>query len=100
MDEVLAVTPTYNRKVNKGTPQTYPDLEVNVYTTMASCLLEMGFITNDADNKRFDNYFNAYAQAITKGLCGTRRDLFPGSNTYPRPQLYPNLEYDALTGQI
>lgn len=69
LDAVLAVTPTYNRKVNKGTPQTYPDFGVNVQTLMDSALLELGFITNSEDNKRFDDHFEAYAHAIAEGLC-------------------------------
>jgi N-acetylmuramoyl-L-alanine amidase len=68
-DSVLAVAPTYNRNVNKGTPQSYDDFGVNVNTTMASALIEMGFITNADDNKRFDEHFSQYAQAIAKGLC-------------------------------
>lgn len=69
MDEVLAVTPTMNRRVNKGTPQNYPDFAVNAQTNMTSALLEVGFVTNSEDNKRFDTYFGQYAEAIVRGLC-------------------------------
>ena len=69
LDELLAVTPTQNRGVQKGTPQDFENFGVNVYTTMASALLELGFITNADDNDRFDRYFDQYAEAITRGLC-------------------------------
>ena len=62
-------TPTQNRGVQKGTPQDFENFEVNVYTTMASALLELGFITNADDNDRFDRYFDQYAEAIARGLC-------------------------------
>lgn len=69
LDELLAVTPTQNRGVQKGTPQDFENFGVNVYTTMASALLELGFITNADDNDRFDRYFDRYAEAIARGLC-------------------------------
>ena len=70
LDEVLKVTPVYNRGVRKGSAQGYENYGVNVYTTMASALLELGFITNSQDNQKFDDYFTSYAKAIAKGLCG------------------------------
>lgn len=70
LDHVLAVAPTYNRRVNKGSANpAWANYGVNVQTNMASCLLELGFMTNSADNDRFDLYFNEYAVAITRGLC-------------------------------
>ena len=69
LDELLAVVPTQDRGVQKGTPQNYENFGVNVYTTMASALLELGFITNTDDNGRFDRYFDDYAEAIARGLC-------------------------------
>ena len=69
MDEVLAVTPTYNRKVNKGSAQAYTDYGVNTGTTMPSVLFELGFVTSVGDNDRFDTCFAQYADAITRGLC-------------------------------
>ena len=69
LDELLAVVPTQDRGVQKGAPQNYENFGVNVYTTMASALLELGFITNTDDNGRFDRYFDDYAEAIARGLC-------------------------------
>ena len=69
LDELLSVVPTQDRGVQKGTPQNYENFGVNVYTTMASALLELGFITNADDNDRFDRYFDQYAEAVARGLC-------------------------------
>ena len=69
LDELLAVVPTQDRGVQKGTPQNYENFGVNVYTTMASALLELGVITNADDNDRFDRYFDQYAEAVARGLC-------------------------------
>ena len=69
LDELLVVVPTQDRGVQKGTPQNYENFGVNVYTTMASALLELGFITNADDNDRFDRYFDDYVEAIARGLC-------------------------------
>ena len=66
LDELLAVVPTQDRGVQKGTPQNYENFGVNVYTTMASALLELGFITNADDNDRFDRYFDQYAEAVAR----------------------------------
>jgi len=38
-------------------------------TKMSAVLLEIGFITNDADNSIFDNYFSRYADAIVESIC-------------------------------
>lgn len=69
LDELLTVTPTQNRGVQKGTPQSYADFGVNTGTVMASSLLELGFITNAQDNALFDGYFDRYAEAVARGLC-------------------------------
>ena len=69
LDELLAVAPTQNRGVQKGTPQDFENFGVNAYTTMASALLELGFITNADDNDRFDRCFGQYAEGIARGLC-------------------------------
>lgn len=67
--QALAVTPTLGRGVHKGTPQNFTDFGINSGTNMPSALIELGFITNEIDNDRFDNYFEQYIEAITKGLC-------------------------------
>ena len=44
------------------------NLYVCKYTNMPAVLLELGFITNDADNLIFDNYFSRYADAIASSV--------------------------------
>ncbi len=41
---------------------------VNKHTTMPSCLVEMGFITNKEDNRLLDKHFDGYATAIAEGV--------------------------------
>ncbi len=41
---------------------------VNSATQMPSCLLEMGFITTEEDNRLFDEKFDKYALAIANGI--------------------------------
>ncbi len=36
-------------------------------TTLPACLLELGFIDNDAENVLYDTYFNETAQAVARG---------------------------------
>lgn len=44
---------------------------VNAETTMPSCLVEMGFISNEQDNAYFDDKLDQYAQAIADGIMKT-----------------------------
>lgn len=41
---------------------------VNAHTNMPSCLVEVGFITNDEDNKNFDKNIDKYAEAIADAI--------------------------------
>lgn len=41
---------------------------VNANTDMPSCLIELGFLTNDEDNTNFDNHLDGYADAIARGI--------------------------------
>ena len=38
---------------------------------MPSCLIELGFISDDEDNKLFDENAEEYAKAIAKGIIET-----------------------------
>ncbi len=40
-------------------------------TKMPSCLIELGFISNDEDNKLFDENIESYAEAIAEGIIET-----------------------------
>lgn len=64
---VCKVTGFVNRGVKLGAPS-YSDFGVNSLTQMDSCLLEVGFIDSDEDNKTFDSKFEAMAQEIAQGL--------------------------------
>ena len=54
--------PTYNYQVNYG-------------TDMPSCLVELGFITDDEDNEMFDKNFDAFAHAIAEAIYKTCEEL-------------------------
>lgn len=70
LDGVIAAAGMRNRGVQKGAATTaYKDYGVNSGTNMASVLLEVGFVTNDADNTLFDRCFEDTADRIARGLC-------------------------------
>lgn len=57
--------------VNRGVRIGHPrggDYYVNRYTEMSSCLLEVGFVDNEADNAIFDAFFADMALSIAKSL--------------------------------
>lgn len=59
---VVSVSAQSQRGIKSG------HLYVCKNTTMPAVLLEIGFITNNADNILFDNYFSRYADAITSAV--------------------------------
>lgn len=86
LDRALAVTPTKDRKVNKGSANpAWVDYGVNSGTTMASAMLELGFMTNAADNQRFDRYFDEYARAIAVGICDAFDVGYSDMEDVPKP---------------
>ena len=44
---------------------------VNSHTDMPSCLVELGFINSETDNKLFDEKLDEYAQEIADGIAET-----------------------------
>ncbi len=48
---------------------------VNSHTYMPSCLVELGFLTDDTDNKDFDTHMNEYAKAIADAVVKTSVEL-------------------------
>lgn len=44
---------------------------VNIYTYMPSCLVELGFLTDETDNKDFDTHIDEYAKAIADAVIKT-----------------------------
>ena len=48
---------------------------VNAHTKMPSCLVEVGFITNEEDNRLFDSYLEEYAQSIADAIEATLQSM-------------------------
>lgn len=76
MDALDKVGLTKNRGVQFGYigNPTY-NYQVNIETDMPSCLVELGFITNEQDNEMFDKNFDAFAHAIAKAIYKTCEEL-------------------------
>lgn len=67
-----------NRGVKQG------DFSVLRYTSAPAQLLEVGFITNEKDNALFDANFNAYVDAISRGILkALDQPLTPAPPTIP-----------------
>lgn len=57
-----------NRGVKTGYAQGNGDYYVNKHTDMTSCLVELGFINSETDNRLFDENIDAYANAIAQAI--------------------------------
>lgn len=57
-----------NRGVKSGFAREGNDYYVNKHTDMMSCLVELGFITSETDNKLYDENLDAYAKAIADAI--------------------------------
>ncbi len=44
------------------------DYYINKYTDMTSCLVELGFISDEKDNELFDKNLDEYAEAVATGI--------------------------------
>jgi N-acetylmuramoyl-L-alanine amidase/peptidoglycan/xylan/chitin deacetylase (PgdA/CDA1 family) len=61
-----------NRGVSIGSrTSTQSNYYVNGFTQMASCIVELGFMTSDEDNQLYDEHLQEYAKAIVEAVCGT-----------------------------
>ena len=78
LDEVASVGIQSNRGVHRA------NFVVLRLTNAPAMLLEMGFITNSTDNQLFDQNFNAYADAITRGIMKSLNLIIP-----PPPSVWP-----------
>ena len=58
-----------NRGVKSGYARGDGNYYVNSHTDMPSCLVELGFINNETDNKLFDENIEEYAQAIAEAIA-------------------------------
>ena len=67
LEAIAEVGITKNRGVKKGTvSSSTEDYYVNKLTDMPSCIIELGFITSDEDNRLYDENMDAYAKAIAE----------------------------------
>ncbi len=72
LDGLGAVGIQRNRGLKKGTQKSENgDYFVNVNTDMPSCIVELGFINNAADNQMFDAHLDGYAAAIGDAVLAT-----------------------------
>ncbi len=60
-----------NRGVKKGYAQGGGNYYVNSHTVMPSCLVELGFMNSEKDNKLFDENIGEYAAAIANAIKDT-----------------------------
>lgn len=67
LDSLCKADGLKNRGVKLGAPS-YDNFGVNSGTSMASALLEVGFINNTKDNKVFDEKFDSIALSVAKGI--------------------------------
>lgn len=76
MDALCEVGITKNRGVQFGYigKPTY-NYQVNYGTDMPSCLVELGFITDDDDNEMFDKNFDGFAHAIANAIYKTCEEI-------------------------
>ena len=66
---ICKLTGQQNRGIKKGfRDNTFGDYYINSDTDMPSLLLEVGFITNDKDNKAFDEKLDETAETIAKTI--------------------------------
>ena len=66
--QISSVGAFRSRGIKYGSASGSKDLYVNKHTNMPSCLLEMGFITDQNDNWIFDTYLKENSKAIAKGI--------------------------------
>lgn len=68
---------------------------------MPSCLVELGFITNDEDNKLLDENFDNYSKAIAEAVVKTAEELGivdeSGQRLIDHPYLSTKPQWDEKT---
>lgn len=63
-----------NRGVKSGYAQGSGDYYVNKHTKMTSCLVELGFMNSETDNRLFDENIDAYANEIAQAIIENLRN--------------------------
>ena len=91
-----------NRNVNYGyIGDSQTNYQVNRQTHMPSCLVELGFITNDEDNKLLDENFDNYSKAIAEAVVKTAEELGivdeSGQRLIDHPYLSTKPQWDEKT---
>ena len=72
MKELESVGISENRGVQYGyVGNPYVNYYINADTVMPSCLVELGFLTDEQDNVLFDNNMDKYAKAVADGIVET-----------------------------
>lgn len=75
LDGLKGVGITQDRGVNFGyRGNEYVNYQVNRETNMPSCLVELGFMQDEQDNKLFDDNCDAYAKAIADAIYKTVKE--------------------------
>lgn len=76
MDKLASVGITDNRGVQYGyVGNPGVNYYINADTVMPSCLVELGFLTVEEDNRLFDEHLEDYGRAIAEGIVKTAYDI-------------------------
>lgn len=72
-DDILSALVSASALTERGVKRGYRNKSGNNYyvngnTKMPSCLIEVGFITNETDNGNFDKNLNSYASAVADAV--------------------------------
>ena len=68
---------TEDRGIRTGTlPDPKDDYQENKTPDMPSCLIEFGFISDETDNRLFDEKLNTYGKALAKAIDHTYQSLY------------------------
>lgn len=76
LDNLMQIPNQQNRGIEYGyRGDSTEDYRINRLTTMPSCLVETGFISNIDDVNLFQSNFDDFAMAITMGIYQTLEDI-------------------------
>lgn len=97
MDKLDEVGIQRNRGVKKGTQKSESgNYYVNIHSDMPSCIVEMGFVGNAADNQLLEEKLNDYAAAIGDAILSTY-EIYNGASGAPGQN--PDDVGDGASGQ-
>lgn len=83
MDKLDEVGIQRNRGVKEGTQKSESgNYYVNIHSDMPSCIVEMGFVGNAADNQLLEEKLNDYAAAIGDAILSTY-EIYNGTSGAP-----------------